>query len=324
MPSSAPRTVRSGAAGSRRPSRKFEGGRKHAGSSALHWGMRTWRRIRGAGISIAGHALALGALAVLRQQPSPEPTPDEPELSVVELIEINLRADTPDAPLRVDGTVKRGEARDVVVEPETRSPAPRRRRKVHARARLRSTLDDVPDTTRGAVVFESADASPRVRVPVSPPAAEIATGRSAEPDQGLEASRPSQPSSARLESQSELRPPLSSKRVAGGREEDAYAGYGASIVRAVVAELDRVPIGGICSDDSIQLVLEVLPDGRLARVGRRRFEVARVENTTLGRFLQWQVLRRVARASERFPPHPAGFTKARFVVDVTVRFRGMS
>ncbi len=301
--------------------RKFEGGRKHAGLSALHWGMRTWRRIRSAGISIAGHALALGALAVLGQQPSPEPTPRESELSAVELVEVTVREDTADAPLRVEGTLKRGEERDPVVEPETQPLEHRRRRKVQARARA---VNDVPETTRGASVFESTDGSPNVRVPVSPLAAENTSGHSPGLDQGLEESQPAQPSSARLDSLSEQGPPLSSERVVGGRAEDAYAGYGASIVRAVVAEIDRVPIGGIHADDSIQLVLEVLPNGRLASVGRRRFEVARVEETTLGRLLQWQVLRRVAQASKRFPPHPAGFTKARFVVDVTVRFRGVS
>ena len=106
-----------------------------------------------------------------------------------------------------------------------------------------------------------------------------------------------------------------------GRDEADYSAYGARIVALVMAELDRSPVPGIGPRDTIQLVLEVLPDGTLARTGYGRFDVARVTRTSLGRLRMRQILKRVERASARFPDHPAGFAKSRFVVDVTVNFR---
>ncbi len=292
--------------------------------------MRTRSRFWSVGTSIGVHGLALGALLGLEQRASLERRPQETGPTVVELIDIAVREDTADAPVRAEGTMKRGGEREPIVEPETRRLRHRRRGEVNEEAVLPGAgtgATQIAGEVARVFVPTGADAP----VPTSPLVAEPVTARStafappfADPNSGASSSAASESAGSRSPTTSAPPPsptPITLERGVGGREEDAYAGYGASIVRAVVAELDRDHIGGIRSSDSIRLVLEILPDGRLDSVGPRRFEVAYVEDSTLGWLLQRQVLRRVARASEWFPPHPAGFSKARFVVDVTVRFR---
>ena len=292
--------------------------------------MRTRSRFWSACISIGAHGLALVALLGLEPRASLERRPQETGPTVVELIDIAVREDTADAPVRTEGTMKRGGEREPIVEPETRHRRHRRRDEVDEEAVLSGPgtgARRIAGEAARVFVSTGADApvptSPLVTGPVTARAAAFAPPF-ADSNSGASSSAASEFVRSRSPTTSAPPPsptPITLERGVGGREEDAYAGYGASIVRAVVAEIDRDRIGGIRSSDSIQLVLEILPDGRLASVGPRRFEVAYVEHSTLGWLLQRQVLRRVAHASERFPPHPAGFSKARFVVDVTVRFR---
>lgn len=282
--------------------------------------MGTRRRTWSAGVSIGGHALVFAALGVLARGPSPTPAPEESELTVVELIDVTVSDDAADAPLRLSGQRKRGEEREATVVREPKQPERRQRPEVRAKAPRRKAVESppeaAPEVPETSVPADGA-ALARVPVPAEPAAAESPELEPTPAGSDSVAASAARPGPVSVT-------PRSSERGRGGRDEDNFSGYGASIVRAVVTEIDRVPIGGLRSDDSIQLVLEVLPDGRLASVGRRKSDVARVGNTTLGRIMQRQVLRRVARASKRFPPHPAGFTKARFVVEVTVRFRDLS
>jgi len=113
-----------------------------------------------------------------------------------------------------------------------------------------------------------------------------------------------------------------SGRGAVGRTD--HSAYGAEIVRLVLAELDARPVPGIAPSDSIQLLIEVLPDGELAWTHSGRFGFAQVLATSLGRVRTRQILRRVEAASRHFPSHPDGFARRRFVVDVTVNFRDLA
>jgi hypothetical protein len=100
-----------------------------------------------------------------------------------------------------------------------------------------------------------------------------------------------------------------------------HSAYGAELVRLVKAEIDTHPIPGLGPLDSIEVVLEVLPSGRLARRGLGKYDYARVVRSTLGPVRMRAILRRILRASERFPPHPSSFPRQRYVVGFTVNFR---
>ena len=94
-------------------------------------------------------------------------------------------------------------------------------------------------------------------------------------------------------------------------------------MKIVLDELDRDPVRGIGRKDMIQVLLEVLPNGDLAWRGDGRFGFARVLRSSLGRLRTRQVLRRIERASLRFPKHPKGFARRHYVIDVTVNFRDL-
>ncbi len=105
-----------------------------------------------------------------------------------------------------------------------------------------------------------------------------------------------------------------------GTGADDYASYGAEIVRIVKSEIDRDPVAGIFAHDSVALVLKVLPDGRLARIGLGRNDFVRVVGTSVGPLRTRRLLRRVLRASRRFPGHPKGFGRRHYEVGFTVNF----
>lgn len=107
----------------------------------------------------------------------------------------------------------------------------------------------------------------------------------------------------------------------GTGEGPDHSTYGAEIVRLVKAEIDTDPVPGLRSRDSIEVVLEVLPSGRLARHGLGKYDYAQVVHSTVGPVRMRAILRRILRASERFPPHPSSFPRTRYVVGFTVHFR---
>ncbi|MEM9458609.1 MAG: hypothetical protein AAGF11_30820 [Myxococcota bacterium] len=98
--------------------------------------------------------------------------------------------------------------------------------------------------------------------------------------------------------------------------------YGRTIVQLFLDELDRSPVPGISKGHSITILLRVSPEGRLVWTGTGRFDFARVLATTLGPLRARRVLRRLERASWRFPPHPRGFERTYYELDFTVRFKG--
>lgn len=100
-----------------------------------------------------------------------------------------------------------------------------------------------------------------------------------------------------------------------------YSAYGAELVRLVKTEIDTNPVPGLREQDSIEVVLEVLPSGRLAHRGLGKYDYAQVIRSSLGPLRMRAILRRILRASQRFPPHPASFPRQRYVLGFTVRFR---
>lgn len=99
-----------------------------------------------------------------------------------------------------------------------------------------------------------------------------------------------------------------------------HSAYGAELVRLVKTEIDVDPVPGLRPRDSIEVVLEVLPSGRLAHRGLGKYDYAQVVRSTLGPVRLRALLRRILRASEGFPPHPSSFPRERYVVGFTVRF----
>jgi hypothetical protein len=100
-----------------------------------------------------------------------------------------------------------------------------------------------------------------------------------------------------------------------------HSAYGAELVRLVKAEIDDDPVPGLGSRDSIEVVLEVLPSGRLAHQGLGKYDYAQVVRSTLGPLRMRAILRRILRASQEFPPHPSSFPRQRYVVGIRVDFR---
>lgn len=100
-----------------------------------------------------------------------------------------------------------------------------------------------------------------------------------------------------------------------------HSAYGAELVRLVKVEIDSNPVPGLRSRDSIEVVLEVLPSGRLAHRGLGKYDYAQVVHSSLGPVRMRAILRRILRASQSFPPHPSSFPRQRYVLGFTVRFR---
>ncbi|MCH9685764.1 MAG: hypothetical protein K0V04_30305 [Deltaproteobacteria bacterium] len=107
----------------------------------------------------------------------------------------------------------------------------------------------------------------------------------------------------------------------GGEGGADFKAYGAEIVRIVMAEIDRDPVPGIFERDTIELVLRVRPDGRLVWVGQGRYDFVQVRATSVGRSKTRRLLRRVLRASKRFPAHPSGFRRKYYEIAFRVNFR---
>lgn len=107
----------------------------------------------------------------------------------------------------------------------------------------------------------------------------------------------------------------------GTDESPDHSAYGAELVRLVKSEIDADPVPGLLPHDSIEVVLEVLPSGRLARHGMGKYDYAKVVRSTLGPLRLRAILRRILNASHGFPPHPSSFPRRRYVVGFTVNFR---
>lgn len=267
-------------------------------------------------MSLGVHGLALGLLLLLlRGQPAAVDTPSPPRvaLTMVELVDLSDPVDVPVAPVRMRRSTQALGAAAV------KTAAQRKSRRRQSAKRIAQNENNEARRQAASIPTPLAE-TPKVVVPnaAGVPGIPLRSGTA----RGTGSGDAGQSGGNRGTGSSTGGRSLDTGSAAGlgGREEDSYAAYGAALVRLVVAELDRSPVPGIGARDSVQLVLEVLPDGSLAMVGPRRFDIATVVRTSLGWLAIRQVLRRVATASRRFPDHPRGFSKHRFVVDVTVNF----
>jgi hypothetical protein len=260
------------------------------------------RHITGGLASVLVH----GGLLAWAVGHEPARVPTEPTPVAIELLDVTAiaggplaweaTAGAPDPDATPTPASPRGDAGTVAAEPEpptTRAPrrtAPSRARDPRALPADPAPLDD--------------------EVPLGPP-----TPPEAVEDQGR-ASRTA--ASGTSDGRGSAGP--HDGRMGTGEGPD-HSAYGAELVRLVKAEIDLDPVPGLRSRDSIEVVLEVLPSGRLARRGLGRYDYARVVHSTVGPVRMRAILRRILRASERFPPHPSSFPRTRYVVGFTVRFR---
>jgi hypothetical protein len=219
---------------------------------------------------------------------------DEIDLVEVELVELGVARDAPLAP-------QAGDAGDDVPRsvplPPSPMPKPRPRRPQEVAAE-----EDVPPVEREPVEVDAVDPSPE---PVAPVVLAVPASAGDTAEQTVAATRPS------------------AGRSTGVRGSKDFASYGAKIVQIVLDELDRNPVRGIGREDTIEVELEILPNGDLAWKGDGRFGFARVLRSSLGSLRTRQVLRRIEHASSRFPQHPAGFSRRHYIVGVTVNFRDL-
>jgi hypothetical protein len=247
------------------------------------------RHMVASGATVVVH-VALFAWASAVQQPALEPAPEAFE---IELVEIGTVRDEPLAPEAGD---EAEEEEPPMPEP---SPVPRR---------VRSQ----PERNRAA------ERSPaEADVPALPVEAERPIARSEiaiEPTTSTDLPRSTAVATGTLG--------RDAPRSGGGtRGQLDHASYGAEIVRIVLAEIERDPVRGIGPTDTIQVLLDVLPNGELEWTRSGRYGFARIVRSSLGRIRTHQILRRIERASARFPVHPPGFARRRYVVDVTVNFK---
>lgn len=255
---------------------------------------------------------------------SPEPVPKpEPELTVVEIVNF---VDNPDAELALEGAlaarspepaaepVREPEAAPEIEEPEEpeepetpeeppTEPEPRTRPEPDPDAAVQPDPSPEPDAEPGAVSEPQAATEPP-ELPDEPAAGQHDDG-TPEPTPGTGTGR-------------------AGEGIADGHADGQgttnFQSYGAEIIRIVNAEIDADPVAGISRRDTIEFELMVLPNGRLKRTGSGRFDVANVVRSSIGPVRTRALLRRIQRASSRFPKHPKGFERRVYVVGVTLRF----
>lgn len=268
------------------------------------------RRVVGAVASVLVHG-AIMAWAVVHEAarpPVPAPAPDVIEVLRVDPIAIDR------APLALRAV----EGSSGVTRPRPHAPAsaraPKSRPRTIAPARDTSARAPVP----AAPVRPVSTGAPAAATPVDVPAADASAA---------DASGTLPPAAAGDAHEAIVAAGLGSAGAGAGeglRGTDVgpdHSAYGAELVRRVKAEIDIDPVPGLGPRDSIEVVLEVLPSGRLARRGLGKYDYARVVHSTLGPARVRAILRRILRASEGFPPHPSSFPRERYVVGFTVRFR---
>lgn len=278
------------------------------------------RRITGLIGSVAAHA---ALLAWVVGQPEPEPEPDdEPELVSVEVVEVSPpRPGVLSTQAEIPGDPGRRPAVTIPVEPEVDEPPP----PPPPRPSPAVTRPEPSPTTSSPA---PSDPEPEPEPPTAPVDDDAGSDADASPEPGLvadeDATGPSSTDGREGGVESSLHGE-GSTRPSGGLTGDGeldHSAYGAEIVRLVLAEIDDDPVPGIPEGHAIQIELRVLPSGRLSPRGLGRFDFARVVRSTLGPVRTRWVLRRVERASKRFPPHPDGFSRKVYEMDFTVRFTG--
>lgn len=266
------------------------------------------RQIIGGLASVLLHG---GLLAwALRYEPEPAPMRAEPTPVEIELVDVTSIAGGPLAWEAAAGSPghdttpspipARGEAVTRPAEPEPRiTPEPRR---------------PTPPRSKTAMAPSAPAAAPS---PALPAPAAVPEGPPTSPPADGEGDASRAPAAGTSDGHGSAG--TSDGRMGTGEGPD-HSAYGAELVRLVKAEIDIDPIPGLRSRDSIEVVLEVLPSGRLARRGLGKFDYAQVVHSTVGPLRMRAILRRILRASWRFPPHPSSFPRQRYVVGFTVNF----
>lgn len=267
-----------------------------------------------------GLHIALLSWTVASPEPAPEP---ELELTVVEIVNF---VDNPDAELALEGALAARSAEpaaEPVLEPEA-APEPEeieepRPKEPPTEPEPRTRPE--PDPDAAVQPDPSPDPSPE---PDADPGAASEPKAAAQPPEP-----PDEPAAGKHDEGTPEPTPGSGTGRAGEGMADGHAdgqgatnfqSYGAEIIRIVNAEIDADPVAGISRRDTIEFELMVLPNGRLKRTGSGRFDVANVVRSSIGPVRTRALMRRIQRASSRFPKHPKGFERRVYVVGVTLRF----
>jgi len=270
-------------------------------------GSENQRRVLGLVGSVVTHAVLLG-WAASRPMPATPPPVEREALDPVEIVVIApTHSPTLSARAAFQGEPAPSSPALATSEPERVEPPPPKTPPSPARPRSPAMTPVTP----------ASPASDAAAVPVAP-----------EVEPPSEVPAPTEPTPSRSTDGSPGTPTVSGTGSVGdgGRQSGDgamdHSAYGSRIVEIVMEEIDDDPVRGIPSGHSIRIGLRVLPSGRLARRGLGRFDFAEVLATTVGPVRTRGILRRIERASLRFPRHPAGFPRRYYEIAVTVNFTG--
>lgn len=250
--------------------------------------------------SVAAHALLL-AWGMTRPPAPPPETPAEPIP-----IALVVMPSPPDRPLAMEVETRGPRTVARLPTPPTLDPAPPPPRAQPHRATtppVEPSTPTLPESPGELPAQPSPDDAPPLPAAPAPTPPAHEDGH----DRGVQAARHG----------------MGSDHAASGTSGSGaldHSAYGAELVRIVRAEVERDPVPGIPAGHSIAVLMRVLPDGRLQRRGVGRFDFARVLTTTMGPLKTRRFLRRVERASQRFPRHPDGFEQRYYEVAFTMKF----
>lgn len=255
--------------------------------------MASVRTIVGGLGSIALHAAVLASWAGAPPPQLPTATPDD-ELVVIDVLgtEPVGRRPHPARGPAMDETPASSESAATETPPEPEPPASRSPR---PRPRPRAEAEPTPEPAVGTEPSPGDGAA-------SPEDEAAADG------DGARVGEPGSNGSGATEAK-------------GGGTFDS-SGYGKEIVRLFREELDADPVPGLRWTDAIRVVIRVKPDGSLSWMGSGRYDFAQVLASTVGPVRTRAILKRLERASWRFPPYPAGLKgKRHYEMEFIIKFR---
>jgi outer membrane biosynthesis protein TonB len=278
------------------------------------------RQIIGCMTSVLLHG---GLLAWVMTRPAEQ---ERPEVTLVEVERIELRSIT-GGPLALQAATgspgsepARGEATTIEPEPEP-EPEPAASEPSPPLHRPKPPLPDSPTKPEPEPEPEPASAPHTTSEPFPTTPVEVEVEPSASTSSASTSDHPARASTAGTSDGRGTGVSIDGRMGTGASLD--HSAYGAELVRLVKVKIDTDPVPGLLRHDSIEVELEVLPSGRLARHGLGKYDYARVVHSTLGPLRLRAILRRILRASYDFPPHPSSFPRGRYVVGFTVRFRDL-
>ena len=268
------------------------------------------RRYAAAAITLAVHVgLLAWSMSVSPQQPQPAPVFATP----VELIELadldqsgrgslapkhSIAAEVSDDPLSTTASESKRERPEPQPRPQPKRSARKTPRAAPVPDAPEPSNDERPTLASSEPVLNTP--APVVLAPTDPVAPTDATPSASKTKAG--------------------RPGAVRARASGTGAARDHAAYGAEIERIISDEIDRNPVPGIHVDDTVEFELRLLPSGRLAMIGDGRLDVAIVVRSTVGPLRTRALLRRIKRASARFPRHPPGFPRRHYILGFSVTF----